>query len=162
MLYFAFTNFREFQARKNEASFNQSLSDTIRKHKAMRKYQRKVEYRERKELTIQATKILFSQPQQAVASIRKALEAGEYKHLNLIAKEVTMAYVIVHDEQVCTLKRCVLDATKLEYKPVASMRELIKSLEQKRKLVDMAQKQIDKGLLPRLQTARKYVASILK
>lgn len=162
MLYFAFTNFREFQARKNEASFKQSLSDTIRKHKAMRKYQRKVGYRERKELTIQATKILFSQPQQAVASIRKALEVGEYKHLNLIAKEVTMAYVIVHDEQVCTLKKCVLDATKLEYKPVASMRDLIKSLEQKRKLVEMAQKQIDKGLLPRLQTARKYVASILK
>lgn len=162
MLYFAFTNFREFQARKSEASFNQSLSDTIRKHKAMRKYQRKAESRERRELTTQATKILFSQPQQAVASIRKALEAGEYKHLNLIAKEVTMAYVIVHNEQVCTLKKCVLDATKLEYKPVASMRDLIKSLEQKRKLVDMAQKQIDKGLLPRLQTARKYVASILK
>jgi len=162
MLYFDFTNVREFQARKSDASFKQSLSDTIRKHKAMRKYQRKAESRERRELTTQATRILFSQPQQAVSSIRKALEAGEYKHLNLIAKEVTMAYVIVHDEQVCILKKCILDAAKLEYKPVASMRDLIKSLEQKRKLVDMAQKQIDKGLLPRLQTARKYVASILK
>lgn len=162
MLYFSFSNIREYQARKSEAGFNQMICDTIRKHKAMRKYQRKAESRERRELTTQATKILFSQPQQAVSSIRKALEAGEYKHLNLVAKEVTMAYVIVHNEQVCTLKKCVLDATKLEYKPVASMRDLVKSLEQKRKLVDMAQKQIDKGLLPRLQTARKYVASILK
>ena len=162
MLYFAFTNFREFQARKSEASFKQIISDTIRKHRTMRKYQRKAESRERRELTTQATKILFAQPQQAVSSIRKALEAGEYKHLNLVAKEVTITYVIVHDEQVCTLKKCALDATKLEYKPVASVRDLIKSLEQKRKLVDMAQKQIDKGLLPRLQTARKYVASILK
>lgn len=162
MLYFSFSNIREYQARKANAEFQNMICDTIRKHKAMRKYQRKAESRERRELTTQATRILFSQPQQAVASIRKALEAGEYKHLNLVAKEVTMAYVIVHNEQVCTLKKCVLDATKLEYKPVASMRELIKSLEQKRKLVDMAQKQIDKGLLPRLQTARKYVASILK
>lgn len=162
MLYFNFANIREFQTRKASAEFKTMICDTIRKHKAMRKYQRKAESRERRELTTQATKILFSQPQQAVASIRKALESGEYKHLNLVAKEVTMAYVIVHNEQVCTLKKCVLDATKLEYKPVASMRDLIKSLEQKRKLVEMAQKQIDKGLLPRLQTARKYVAGILK
>lgn len=162
MLYFDFSNIREYQARKSEASFVTMVCETIRKHKNMRKYQRKQESKERRELTSEASRILFSHPQQAVASIRKALEAGEYRHLHLNPKEVTMAYVIVKDEQVCTLKKCVLDSTKLEYKPVASMRELIKSLEQKRKLVEMAQKQIDKGLLPRLQTARKYVATILK
>jgi hypothetical protein len=178
MLYFEFSGAAEFAARKSHEDFEPIIKVGFKKINAARKQrgQQVITNRvstytrleaqarngERKELVTRATDILFAEPQQAVAAIRKALEAGEYSRLNLNPKEVTMAYLIVIDGRACTIGRKSLDSSKWVVKPCASVSQLISSLEQKRDLVANAQRLIDSGKLPEWDNnARKHVARII-
>lgn len=162
MLFFNFSSFQEFRARKNSAEFMAIIEATKKSLKTYKRAESKTKRAEKSTLAKEATNILFANPKEAVSAIRKALEANpeQYKRLQLDPKAVTMAYVIVINGVVCTIKGKSLDNSKWQIKPCNNITSLITSLEQKRDLVAMAQKAIDKGDIPPCNP-RAYISNLI-
>lgn len=172
MLYFNFSNFREFKSRKSisdkSAKFNadvEKIKNMLRRRAERRaeRARRIVASAERRTLVKQASARMFT-PERAVTAIRAELNASPelYAHLDLQAKDVTRAYLIIIGEDVCTLAKVHLNSAEWMLRPVQSVRDIIKSLEQKRKLVVLAEKAINNGKIAPYYKARTYVADLIK
>lgn len=172
MLYFSFSNYREFTGRKKNSAKVAQFNADVEKVKNM--LQKRAEKRaerakriilnaERHTLVKKATARMFT-PERAVTAIRAELSASPelYANLNLQAKDVTRAYLIVIGDDVCTLTKVTLNNDEWTLRPVQSVREIVKSLEQKRKLVALADKAIKDGKIPPYYKARTYVADLIK
>lgn len=164
MLYFNFKNYREFATRKNQVEFAEMLAKV---KKSLKSYQRK----ERK-LTAKENRAFVRNVQERIFSVSKCITAiraellenpQEYTRLNLNAKEVSRAYLLVRNEEVFTLRKVTLNVSEWELSPVKSVKDCIKSLRQKARLVELAQKALDKGQLPEFyKNGRGWVASACK
>lgn len=172
MLYFNFSNYREFTGRKNNRVKSAQFSADVEKVKMMlqkraekraERARRLVASAERRTLVQQANARMFT-PERAVTAIRAELSASPelYAHLNIQAKDVTRAYLIVVGDNVCTLAKVNLNNNEWTLRPVKSVRDIVKSLEQKRKLVALADKAIKNGKIAPYYKARTYVADLIK
>lgn len=172
MLYFSFSNYREFKGRKaNSAKVEQFNADIAKMRNMLQKRAEKRAERakriitnaERRTLVQQANARMFT-PERAVTAIRAELSASPelYAHLNIQAKDVTRAYLIVVGDNVCTLAKVNLNNNEWTLRPVKSVRDIVKSLEQKRKLVALADKAIKNGKIAPYYKARTYVADLIK
>lgn len=164
MLYFSFSNYSEFHARKNDARFMNQISETAARFKSVKRKESRLKSAEKRTFVRNVQKRMFSVAG-AVTAIRAELtaNAANYTRLQITdPKQVSRAHLIVIDEVVYCLNRTTLDTTKWVLTEVTNVQQVIKSLEQKAKLCELAAKAYDKGQLPEwANNARKYVSTLI-
>lgn len=164
MLYFNFSNVKEFVARKNEAEFTNQIERIKSTLKSVRRKEARIKSAERRQFVKNVQKRMFS-VSGAVTAIRAELteNSEQYTHLQIIdPKQVSRAHLIVVGEGVYYLNKVTLDSTKWELREVTNVQQVIKSLEQKQNLCKMAEKAYAKEQLPEwAKNPRQYVAALI-
>ena len=165
MLYFNFSNYKEFRARKSNQEFNNEVMNTLHKFKTWKRKEAKAKASERRTFVKEVQKRMFSVTG-AVTAIRAELtaNAANYQRLQITdAKQVSRAHLIVIDEVVYCLKKVTLDRTNWELIEVTNVQQVIKSLEQKARLCELVEKAYAKGNLPEeASKTRQFVANLIK
>ena len=165
MLYFNFSNYKEFANRKSNQEFITSVMNTLRKFKTYKKKEAKAKAQEKRTFVKEVQKRMFS-VSGAVTAIRAELTANgaNYTRLQITdPKQVSRAHLIVIDEVVYCLKKVTLDRANWELIEVQNVQQVIKSLEQKVRLCELVEKAYAKGNLPEEAVkTRQYVATLIK
>lgn len=164
MLYFNFKNYREFATRKNQVEFAKMLAKVKKSLKSYQRKERKLTAKENRAFVQNVQERMFS-VSKCITAIRAELteNAEEYTRMQLDPKQVSRAHLLIRGEEVFTLRKVTLNVSEWELSPVKSVKDCIKSLRQKAKLVELAQKALDKGQLPEFyKNGRGWVASACK
>lgn len=165
MLYFNFSSYKEFAARKKNQEFINSVMDTLRKFKTYRRKEAKAKASERRTFVKEVQKRMFS-VSGAVTAIRAELtaNAANYQRLQITdPKQVSRVHLIVIDEAVYCLRKVTLKREDWELIEVQNVQQVIKSLEQKVKLCQMVEREFAKGNLPEeASKTRQFVANLIK
>jgi hypothetical protein len=165
MLYFSFSNYKEFAARKSNQEFITSVMNTLHKFKTYKRKEAKAKASERRTFIKEVQKRMFT-VNGAVTAIRAELtaNAANYQRLQITdPKQVSRAHLIVIDEVVYCLKKVTLKREDWELIEVTSVQQVIKSLEQKVRLCELVEKAYAKGNLPEEAVkTRQYVATLIK
>lgn len=165
MLYFNFSNYKEFAARKSNQEFMSSVKNTLHKFRTYRRKEAKAKASERRTFVKEVQKRMFS-VSRAVTAIRAELtaNAANYQRLQITdAQQVSRAHLIVIDEVVYCLKKVTLDRANWELIEVQNVQQVIKSLEQKVRLCELVEKAYAKGNLPEeASKTRQFVANLIK
>lgn len=165
MLYFSFTNYKEFAARKTNQEFITSVMNTLHKLKAYKRKESRLKAQERRTFVKEVQKRMFT-VSGAVTAIRAELtaNAANYQRLQITdPKQVSRAHLIIIDEVVYCLKKVTLKREDWELIEVTSVQQVIKSLEQKVHLCEMVEREFAKGNLPEeAAKTRQYVATLIK
>lgn len=164
MLYFNFSNYKEFANRKNNQEFMNSVVNTYTKFKTYKRKEAKAKATERRTFVKEVQKRMFS-VSGAVTAIRAELtaNAANYQRLQITdAKQVSRAQLIVINDVVYCLKKVTLKREDWELIEVQNVQQVIKSLEQKAKLCELVEKEFNKGNLPEeASKTRQFVANLI-
>lgn len=171
MLYFNFSSFREYQARKKSAEFITVINSgfaTINKMRAERgakrvqSFEQRAKSAERKTFVKNVNARMFT-AERAVSAMRAELQDNpdKYTRLNLNPKDVTRAHLIVINDNVYTLRAVSAMRANWELIPVAKVVDVMRSLEQKAKLIQLVTRQMERGEIP-AENPRTYVARLIK
>lgn len=165
MLYFNFSNYKEFANRKSNQEFINDVINTLHKFKTYKRKEAKAKASERRTFIKEVQKRMFS-VSSAVTAIRAELTANgaNYTRLQITdPKQVSRAHLIVIEDVVYCLKKVTLDRANWELVQVQNVQQVIKSLEQKIRLCEMVEKAYAKGNLPEeASKTRQFVASLIK
>lgn len=171
MLFFNFSSFQEFRARKNSAEFITVISSGFavinkmragRGAKRVQSFEQRAKSAERKTFVKNVNARMFT-AERAVSAMRAELQdnSGKYTRLNLNPKEVTRAHLIVINDNVYTLRAVTTIRANWELIPVAKVVDVMRSLEQKAKLIQQVTRQMERGEIPE-SNPRAYVARLIK
>ena len=171
MLFFGFSSFQEFRARKNSAKFITIINNgfsVINKMRAERgakriqSFEQRAKSAERKTFVKNVQARMFT-AERAVSAMRAELQdhPDKYTRLNLNPKEVTRAHLIVINDNVYTLRAVTTIRANWEIQPVAKVTDIMRSLEQKAKLIQLVTRQMERGEIP-TENPRAYVARLIK
>lgn len=165
MLYFNFSNYKEFTARKSNQEFITSVMNTLHKFKTYRRKEAKAKVQEKRTFVKEVQRRMFS-VNGAVTAIRAELTANAQNYTRLQItdpKQVSRAHLIVIDDVVYCLKKVTLDRSNWELIEVQNVQQVIKSLEQKVRLCELVEKAYAKGNLPEeASKTRQFVANLIK
>lgn len=165
MLYFNFSNYKEFAARKTNQEFIASVMNTLHKFKTYKRKESRLKAQERRTFVKEVQKRMFT-VSGAVTAIRAELtaNAANYQRLQITdPKQVSRAHLIVIEDVVYCLKKVTLDRANWELIEVQNVQQVIKSLEQKVRLCELVEKAYAKGNLPEeASKTRQFVASLIK
>lgn len=165
MLYFNFSNYKEFAARKSNQEFIDEVMNTLHKFKTYKRKESRLKAQERRTFVKEVQKRMFS-VNGAVTAIRAELTANgaSYTRLQITdPKQVSRAHLIVIEDVVYCLKKVTLDRANWELIEVQNVQQVIKSLEQKVRLCEMVEREFAKGNLPEEAAKnRQYVATLIK
>lgn len=165
MLYFNFSSYKEFKARKSNQEFITSVMNTLHQLKTYKRREARAKAQERRTFVKEVQKRMFT-VSGAVTAIRAELTANgaNYTRLQITdPKQVSRAHLIIIDEVVYCLKKVTLKREEWELVEVTSVQQVIKSLEQKVKLCQIVEKEFAKGNLPEeAAKTRQYVATLIK
>lgn len=165
MLYFNFSNYKEFAARKSNQEFITSVMNTLHKFKTYKRKESRLKAQERRTFVKEVQKRMFT-VSGAVTAIRAELtaNAANYQRLQITdPKQVSRAHLIVIEDVVYCLKKVTLKREDWELIEVTSVQQVIKSLEQKVRLCEMVEREFAKGNLPEeAAKTRQYVATLIK
>lgn len=171
MLFFNFSSFQEFRARKNSAEFITVINSgfaVINKMRAERgakriqSFEQRAKSAERKTFVKNVNARIFT-AERAVSAMRAELQDNpdKYTRLNLNPKEVTRAHLIVVDDNVYTLRKVTTIRANWDLQPVKNVIDVMRSLEQKAKLIQYVTRQMERGEIP-AENPRAYVARLIK
>jgi hypothetical protein len=171
MLFFSFSSFQEFRARKNSAEFITIINNgfsVINKMRAERgakriqTFEQRAKSAERKAFVKNVNARIFT-AERAVSAMRAELQDNpdKYTRLNLNAKEVTRAHLIVINDSVYTLRAVTTIRANWELQSVKNVTDVMRSLEQKSKLIQLVTRQMERGEIP-TENPRAYVARLIK
>lgn len=171
MLFFNFSSFQEFRARKNNAEFITLINSGFavinklraeRGAKRVQSFEQRAKSAERKTFVKNVNARMFT-AERAVSAMRAELQDNpkKYTRLNLNPKEVTRAHLIVINDNVYTLRAVTTIRANWELIPVAKVVDVMRSLEQKAKLIQLVTRQMERGEIPE-SNPRTYVARLIK
>ena len=171
MLFFQFSSASEYKARKNSAEFialiNRGFAviNKLRQERGAKRVQPfevRKKSAERKTFVKNVNARMFT-AERAVSAMRAELQDNpkKYTRLNLNPKEVTRAHLIVINDNVYTLRAVTTIRANWELIPVTKVTDVLRSLEQKVKLVQLVTRQMERGEIPE-SNPRTYVARLIK
>lgn len=171
MLFFNFSSFQEFRARKNNAEFVTIINSGFavinklraeRGAKRVQSFEQRAKSAQRKTFVKNVNARMFT-AERAVSAMRAELQDNpeKYTRLNLNPKEVTRAHLIVINDNVYTIRAVTTIRANWELIPVVKVVDVMRSLEQKAKLIQLVTRQMERGEIPE-SNPRTYVARLIK